>query len=530
MKKITAMILILCVLIAACSCGDNTDSGPSDANTNETVSIPADTDGDTTNNEKDAPSKTYLSSEVSERLEQYFKDGFYHFSAYSTGNAPYAIQDVYTISDTRILSVNFPVYKVGKADASGNYKLTLYVMKNSLDGLKRSAVRNYTLQLNGKDFGFSDGLIVNRFVKVDLSSVDLTLSKDETLAWFSPSDTVIPAYISSTSTVVKAYIEENAPYAAGFFQKIGTSGMKANTGSLIMDFEFEDVRVDEREYEQLVEQLREKYSGKYVSVVGDSISTFTGYSNNPSYNSTTGSNEVWYSGLDNVASWKATYWGRLIDDLDMELCVNNSRSGKTVYGLASDNYKDSSIFRATELDNDNCTPYDPTDDIAPDVILMYMGINDTSRSPFGDLYDLLKNKDQSEHAAITNTWFDGVLKATNNGGNISQGSNVTTFEQAYALTVYKMMQAYPDAEVYCITFVDSQSKDIQTVYKFNLCIRAMASALGAIVVDQYANSGTSTGQYHAYGVYGSGNYLHPNPSGFYRMTKAIIKSMSDQNA
>ena len=523
MKKIVSIIMIICFFVVMCSCGNNATDDQSQTEGRDTVDISSDINDDI--NKISTQNKTYLSKEVLARLEQYFADDFYYFSAYSVNNGPYAIQDVFTISDTRILSVNLPIYKVGKADTNGNYKLTFYVIKNSLDGLKTAAVRKYTLQLNGKDFGFADNLIVNRFVKIDLSSINLTLSKDETLACFNSSDTVIPAYISSSSEVVKTYMEENAPYATGFFQKVGTSSMTANTGILVMDFEFEDVRVNEYEYEQLVECLMEKYSGKYVSVIGDSISTFTGYSNNTSYNNTIGLNEVWYSGLDNVASWKATYWGRLIKDLDMKLCVNNSRSGKTVYGRPEDNYKDSSIFRATELDNDNGTPNDPSDDISPNIILFYMGINDTN-SPFGDLYDLLKDKPLSEHGSIARNWFAGVLKTTNNGENIAQGHTITTFEQAYAMTVYKMMETYSEAEIYCFTLVNSKNTSPQYVIERNLCIKAIANSFGVTVVDQYAELGTMIDTYHAYGVYGSGNYLHPNPAGFYLMTKELMKSMS----
>ena len=516
----------MCFIISMSACGNNDAKHQQETNSQTTVDIPLDVKYDT--NEKDnSQANTYLSGEVLGRLEEYFTDGFYYFNEYSVNSAPYAIQDVFTLSNTRILSINLPVYKVGKADPNGNYKFTIYVMKNSLDGLQSDAVRKYTLQLSGKDFGFADNLIVNRFVKIDLSSLNLILSKDETLAWFNSSDTIIPAYISPSSTVVKTYMEENAPYATGFFQKVGTTSMTSNSGILIMDFEFENAIADNT-YNQQVEQLKEKYRDKYVSIVGDSISTFDGYSNNTAYNSTIGANEVWYTGLNNVASWKATYWGRLIEDLDMKLCVNNSRSGKTVYGRSEDNYMDSSIFRATELDHDNGTPDDESDDISPNVILFYMGVNDT-RSPFGDLYGLLKNKSPSEHIAITKSWFENILLASNDGENISQGTTITTFEQAYAMTVYKMINAYPDAEVYCLTLVDSKNTNPQYIIERNFCIRAIANYLGVNVVDQYANSGISVDTYHAYGVYGSGNYLHPNTSGFYLMTKEIMRAMCLSN-
>lgn len=296
-------------------------------------------------------------------MEQYFKNDFYHFSAYSTGGAPYALQDVFTISNAKVLSITIPVYKVTTADANGDYVFTLYIVGNSLTGLKSTPLRTYSLKLNKSDYGFADNLIVNRFVKVDLTSYNIELSDSETLAWFSTTDTVIPAYISVAASSAKTFISENAPWATGFFSKIGTANMVPNSGTLLMDFEFDrnDLNKEMLEYDDLVSQLKEKYGGKYVSIVGDSISTFENYSNNTSYNSTIGSNEVYYKS-GSIATWRCTYWGNLISDLDMKLCVNNSRSGKTVYGSAGLNYVDSSIFRATELDNDNGTPNDPSDD------------------------------------------------------------------------------------------------------------------------------------------------------------------------
>ena len=537
MKKIIAIILAFVMLASLCSCDKFSEQAPADSiteskSTTKETTPSKENETKPTNPTPDAPvlqessQSTYLSETVSAQMEQYFKNDFYHFSAYGVSGAPYALQDVFTISNAKVLSITIPVYNVTTADANGDYVFTLYVVNNSLQGLKTAPIKIYSLKLNRNQYGFSDNLTVNRFVKVDLASYNIELSETETLAWFSATDTVIPAHISAATSAAKAYLSENAPAATGFFSKVGTENMAPSSGTLLMDFEFDrnDLNKESLEYDKLVKILKEKYSGKYVSVVGDSISTFQNYSNNSSYNSTTGSNEVYYSSTA-LASWRCTYWGKLIADLDMKLCVNNARSGKTVYGVPGLNYADSSIFRATELDNDNMTPNDPSDDILPDVILFYQGINDiTLNSPFGDLYELLKNADESIHADIVEAWFAGVLSATQNGENIVHGKTITSFEQAYAMTLYKMTTSYPNAEIYCLDLIENVSKSSDVIDKYNMCIHAIAEYFGANLVEHRADSGINAGNYHSYMA--DAACLHPNPSGFYRMTKVIMKTMS----
>lgn len=565
MKKIIAIILCFIMIILACSCNSSTaendgsseaaasdlytdEKGNSTAQTTDSVDTDAQTSAETTEVEtteaeatdtqapetpdnavvedKKSTQSTYFSREVSTELERYFREDFYHFSAYGAGGAPYAMQDIFTISNAKVKSITIPVYKVTNADANGDYLFSLYVFNNSLEGLKRAPLRQYSLKLNKDEYGFVDGLTVNRFVKVDLEKYNIVLSASETLAWFSAADTVIPAYISVAASPVKAYLSENAPTATGFLQKIGTANMGPSSATLLMDFEFDrdDLNKNDLEYKELVDQLKDKYSGKYVSVVGDSISTFQMYSNNTSYNSTIGSNEVYYSS-NNIASWRCTYWGKLINDLDMNLCVNNSRSGKTVYGVPGLQYADSSMFRATELDNDNCTPNDPTDDIPPDVILFYQGINDiTLNSPFGDLYNLLKNVDATTYNEIVDDWFKGVLTKTHNGSDIDHGVTITSFEQAYAMTIYKMKTAYPDAEIYCLDLIENLSKSSAVIDKYNLCIHAIVDYFdGVTLVEHRAQSGINANNYHSYMA--DAGCLHPAPSGFWRMTTVIMKSM-----
>ena len=74
------------------------------------------------------------------------------------------------------------------------------------------------------------------------------------------------------------------------------------------------------------------FRGKTISILGDSISTYAGVSNNTAYNSTIGKNAVYYraDGSTLKVCLSDTWWQQAIDALDMKLLVNNSWSGSTV--------------------------------------------------------------------------------------------------------------------------------------------------------------------------------------------------------
>ena len=486
---------------------------------------------DPVNNPSDsANEKSYMPAYVSQKMSQYYANQFSDFAPYKADAAPYAMQDVFGLSNLRLTSITIPVYQVGVADENGNYVFSLHVVENSYEGLKKDILRTYKILLNGSEYGMIDNTTVGKMISVDLSAADIVLSENETLAFYSSTDTVVPAYISQATSSARYYLSEHCPMSTGFFSKVGSNNLGFNTFTLYYDFEYEAIQDNEGnadiEYQQLVELLKDKYQGKHVSVIGDSISSFGDYSNNTDYNSTIGDNEVYYPAtLGRLASWEHTYWGRIIKELDMKLCVNNSRSGKTVYGVPSLQYTDSAIFRATELDNDNGTPNDPTDDIAPDVILFYMGINDsTLKSPFGDLYELLQNTNQSNYRDVVDTWFKAVLSKTENGSNIVQGTTITSFEQAYAMSLYKMQQKYPNVEIFCLNLVRNNFTAVELIEKYNLCIGAIADYFEATLVDQYAESGITEETNHSYTI--DTSCLHPNAAGFYLMAKNVMNTMA----
>ncbi len=106
-------------------------------------------------------------------------------------------------------------------------------------------------------------------------------------------------------------------------------------------------------------------TGKMLSILGDSISTYKGISNDIFANSTIGANPYFYSEdfpLDKM------YWMRIIKDLNLTLCVNNSWSGGNLSGV--DDYS-SGVNRVEHLSRNDGT--------SPDIIIIFMGINDLGR-------------------------------------------------------------------------------------------------------------------------------------------------------
>ena len=112
--------------------------------------------------------------------------------------------------------------------------------------------------------------------------------------------------------------------------------------------------------------------GKKLSILGDSLSTYEGVSNDRNANSSIFGNPARYRAPFPL---EKTYWMRLIDSLGMTLCVNNSWSGGNLSGA---NDPDSGVNRAKNLSRDDGT--------APDIIILLMGINDLGRNVAPDVF------------------------------------------------------------------------------------------------------------------------------------------------
>ncbi len=232
---------------------------------------------------------------------------------------------------------------------------------------------------------------------------------------------------------------------------------------------------------------------KKVSVLGDSISTYDGWSNNVEHNSTMGNNFIFYSATNPYKPGadfpvENTWWHKVTHNLEFEFCVNNSVSGSRV------NMEATHITRPQNLHN-------TTTGDTPDIILIYIGINDWAASvPLG-LYD-----------------GTGELPET-----------LTTFSEMYANIIKQAREAYPDVEIYCCTLLPEKSRGTDgvngagvSIKQYNDVIATIAVNMGATVIDLYEESGITFGNLSEYTL----DMLHPNVDGMKLISDTVLDVIS----
>ena len=136
--------------------------------------------------------------------------------------------------------------------------------------------------------------------------------------------------------------------------------------------------------------------GKRISILGDSISTYSGYSNDSSANKATSCNKVFYK---DPFPLEKTYWMKTLLDLGLTLCVNNSQSGGNLSGKEDET---AGINRANNLARDNGQK--------PDIIIVFMGINDLGRgidpavfaNDYKETLKIIKEKHENAYVCCVN--------------------------------------------------------------------------------------------------------------------------------
>lgn len=470
---------------------------------------------------------TYMPEAVSEQLRAIFEAQMAEFKTFNYGSAPYVIRDVYTVTDCRLLSISVPVAQTGNS-SSGDFILTLTVGNSAWADMPKSPRKTYQIRVDGAEYELSaNNTAVYRWIKIDLREYDIVLSETETLGIGKSGDTLIPAFIGNhdNTNAAQKLIKTKFPQITGFLSGMGKGGsLGISQDTLIFDFEWEKLYDSETEY--LAEQtanaeyaaklaaVKAHYAGKKLSILGDSISTFDGVSNNTDYNSTIGGNEVYYPNVNkNVYDSTYTYWGRLLTDLEMELCVNNSWSGSHVYVDPNHNkLKVGDNGRPAQLHRDG------SQRVNPDLILFYMGTNDLIHlAPFGDLYEILQNhSDPAARKAAMDTWVSGLT-----------AGSYTTFEQAYALAIKTMRQSYPNAEIVCLTLNPNShgNYNAATLEKYNACISALAEYFGCGLVEQ-AEGAINAQTFKHY--MGDADGLHPTPLGHAMIERQLVEYLYEK--
>lgn len=236
----------------------------------------------------------------------------------------------------------------------------------------------------------------------------------------------------------------------------------------------------------------ESINGKSISFLGDSITTFEGYSNNVKYNYTIGSNAVWYN--TSKLNVNDTYWKQTIDKFDLDLVVNNAWSGSQCSGTGE---SAACNTRATQLHNTSGTD--------PDIIVVYIGINDFDRGVEVGTY------------SNVNDIYDTKTK--------SYIGDTTKFAQAYATMIHKIKQRYSEADVYvCNLLPNNVNTDYTTLNTYNTYIEKIANEFDCTLVDFYNCSGIDQTNFTSYTFEG----LHPNATGHSLMAECLQNKLLEK--
>ncbi len=224
-----------------------------------------------------------------------------------------------------------------------------------------------------------------------------------------------------------------------------------------------------------VEKLRECVSGKNVSILGDSISTYKGVSSvkKPHYGST-----------NKDVKRNQTWWQQIIDLCKLNLCVNNSVGGSTVF--------DSGINRIGQLKVKNAIP---------DIIFVFLGAND--RVVAGDVEEVINNPSK-------------VVNKIDDRHNYSNPSN---FSEAYYIMLHKIINRFPLAKIILLT----QYKDY--VMQYVPIIKKLGEYFGAEIADLSVTELISYNQNDMTYFDGIANCEHPNQKGMDIISNTVIDAL-----
>ena len=249
--------------------------------------------------------------------------------------------------------------------------------------------------------------------------------------------------------------------------------------------------------------LKDKLSGKKVSILGDSISTWKGITDNGKRNRTINSKYLArYAKLGDedktlvqFESENDTWWMQTINEHGMKLLVNNAWRGTKV----RDTFVRAGYYsRCLNLHNNKGEE--------PDIIAVYMGKNDYL---------------QSETAgSVENNRVDLITKEEDGSFTYLEP---LTFAEAYEIMIFKILKRYTNAKVFCFTIMPcGRIKNIKLMEDLNSAIRVVAKKYNLPVVDLYKDSGLTWDNTE---VYLAQDLIHPNLEGADLITNCFNKAL-----
>lgn len=209
--------------------------------------------------------------------------------------------------------------------------------------------------------------------------------------------------------------------------------------------------------------------GRKISILGDSVSTYMGVSNDAQANSTISYNHCFY---DEPFPLEKTYWYLVMKEFGMELCVNNSWSGGN---LSGQHIPAAGVNRANYLARNDGTE--------PDFIIVFMGLNDLGR-----------------------------------------GVDVQVFETDYKKALDTIKANTPNAYVCCINMPDRDPYFKERTILFNEAIMRAALECGKkVFVADLFNSKMNNDDFYNNTVDG----LHPDEDGMRMIAEVVSEAIKN---
>lgn len=297
-------------------------------------------------------------------------------------------------------------------------------------------------------------------------------------------------------------------------------------GAVVDEIIYKGVSYTQREWDN-------PFEGLTISVMGDSISTYTGWSDaNPitSEDCEYRYGEAYYGpeggdfhNTDLLV--EDTWWHQAATELEAEILVSNAGNST---GLLHASYPANAQWQQYLQDMlayKSRPYYLGTEEQDPDIIALYIGSNDMAKVPV------------SQFGSVDAVNFDTLI-VENEDGTYTYAEPVTVAE-AYCILLHKISVTYPDAEVYCFTTVPNSGGYLSTVNKrlvstvpFNEMVKGVAAYHGAHVVDllehfQLDPDGDGVAvqeDFERFQTYFNGD-PHPNAAGFDMITECFVSAV-----
>ncbi len=254
---------------------------------------------------------------------------------------------------------------------------------------------------------------------------------------------------------------------------------------------------------------QETFKGKNISFLGDSISTFTNYSNNLAASTTNTTIKSYLSHYNNGKygmSVNDTWWKKSSDILQTNILVNNACSGSKIFYPGSDTLTQGYITRCLNL-------HDNTGSNAgqkPDIIAVYLGTNDFTH--------------HKDNLGTSNIDYTSLIVKTSTGYNYKKPK--TTCE-AYAIMLHKTKTLYPNAEIYCFTVLPRaglNAEETILLENFNEDLKEISTYNNCFIVDLYSDSGITANKDNLNRYIGD-SLLHPNKFGMNAISNVFLTSL-----